>query len=432
MIDSLVVSNYLGAVAVGGLNIVMPVQRLIVALAVMISLGAQTHFAKSLGQRELHQAVGVFHRGEKMIMVGFTPLFIILFFLRKPLFQLMGAGIEVGPLAHEYLAFILPGMLFMSLTIYRAQQLIAMGQGHVALYSTLIGAGLNIILDLIFVRICHMGVAGAGLSTSISQFAGWIYVMFISHQAFDKWQLQDIKPNYSIKSWQLIILGLSSFVIEAEDGILIAVFNRLLANTVGDHGIIILGLNMRLYLLLFIALCAMAAAMQPLASYHQGGHNYKKVLKIRHLTQKLATLGSLVLWGIFMIFTPTLLRFFIQDELIIQEAAHAFRIMIAGFPLISMYYVSIYYFQALGKGRLSFIIAIFRQLLLMVPLSLFMVKVMDLGVMGIWLSYPISDVISGMASLWLLRKEDERMMEKIAEPIATPLKPKERIVDKYA
>ncbi|NLY10062.1 MAG: hypothetical protein GXZ11_09300 [Tissierellia bacterium] len=409
MVDSLVVSNFMGPVAVAGVNMVLPLQRLMVALAIMVSLGAQTHLSNFLGKHSLEEAAGIIKYGEKLVIIGFTPLLIVLYMVREPLFRMLGAGPEVAPLAMTYLSFLLPGMLAVGLSIYRSQLLIALGKSQVALISTVIGAFLNTGLDLLLVGKFQMGLAGAGLSTTISQIIACIYVMSVSKTTASDWKLNTVNPINTITTGQLLILGLSSFVIEAEDGLLIAIFNRLLASTVGDRGLIILGLNMRLYLLLFVALCAMAAAMQPLTSYYMGDGNYKKIIKVRNLTQKLATIVSLVLWAIFMLTTEFWLGLFVRDTELIAEAAKSFRIMIAGFPFISLYYVSIYYFQAIGKGRASFIVAIFRQLLVMVPLGIFMVKVMNLGALGVWLSYPISDVISGVASLWLLKREDGLM-----------------------
>lgn len=409
MVDSFVVGRAIGPSAIGALNAIMPLQRLWVALAVMIALGAQTHFSIFLGQEDRAKAKGASRTGYRLLLGLFIPLILLGLVFRRPLVAISGAGAQMAPLAETYLMWILPGSLFLALTIYKTQLLVALGKGNVALYSTLIGAGLNAVLDYIFVFHLHLGVAGTGISTSISQLVAYIFVSRHNQGVYKDWQLQNVKPTRSVSALSLVALGLSSFVIEAEDGILVALFNKLLTDTVGEKGLVILGLNTRLYLFLFVITCAMAAAMQPLASYHKGHGNLEKVVEVRQKAMKLACIGAVIVWAILLIWTKPALRLFVSDPAIIDEAATALHIMISGFPLISIYYVSIYYFQALGYAKTSFLIAITRQLLIMIPASLLLVKVFDLGTMGIWYSYPIADALAGAISLYLIHREDERI-----------------------
>jgi Na+-driven multidrug efflux pump len=106
-----------------------------------------------------------------------------------------------------------------------------------------------------------------------------------------------------------------------------------------------------------------------------------------------------------MTFTPQLIRIFVEDMEVIKESVKAFRIMIAVFPVVSIYYVSIFYFQARGNAKISILISVLRQLIIMIPVSIIMVKGFNLGAMGVWLSYPVSDILSSLASFMLIRNE---------------------------
>ena len=203
----------------------------------------------------------------------------------------------------------------------------------------------------------------------------------------------------------IITVGISAFVIEAEDGILMAVLNNLLSSTVGDSGIIVLGVISKVYMFLFICILGIAVAMQPVVAYNAGAKNYRRLKGIMYETTKLAFISSLIIWALMMVFAPQLIGIFVTDSLIIAEAVVAFRIMIAAFPVVSIYYVSITYFQALGKAKTSILVSISRQLIIMIPVSIIMVKVFNLGALGVWISYPISDVLASMGSYILIRNE---------------------------
>lgn len=203
----------------------------------------------------------------------------------------------------------------------------------------------------------------------------------------------------------IITVGIAAFVIEAEDGILMVVLNNLLASTIGDSGIVILGIISKVYMFLFISMLGIAAAMQPIVAYNAGAKNYKRIKGVMYQTTKFALITSTILWATMMIFAPQLIGIFVTDTAIIAESVIAFRIMIAVFPIVSIYYVSIYYFQALGKAKTSLLVSVLRQLIIMIPVSIIMVKVFNLGALGVWISYPISDILSSVASYMLIRSE---------------------------
>ncbi len=126
-----------------------------------------------------------------------------------------------------------------------------------------------------------------------------------------------------------------------------------------------------------------------------------------------AFLTSAIMWAFAMIFTPQLISIFVKDTEIINESVKAFRIMVAVLPVVSIYYISIFYFQALGKAKTSILLSIFKQLVLMLPISIILVKAFHLGAVGVWLSYPISDILASIASYMLIREEGYKLNIKV-------------------
>ncbi len=405
MVDTLFVGRNVGGLAIGALVLVFPIQRLIIALSVMISTGTSTAFSRANGEENREKSKEIFQNGFSLLFVIMISLIVFVTLFKENILIFLGASETILPLAMEYLRIIIFGSIFLSLTILISNICLTLGNNKVSIISNLIGAGFNIILD--YILIVHMGmrIKGAAIATLVSQISAFSFAFYNYLKIVRKYEMS-VRFNINKKIvMPILLVGLAGFVIEIEDGVVMGVLNNLLNETSGDTGIIILGLVSKLYMFVFITMWGIASAMQPIASYNVGAKNYKRLKLLMKKTGLYAFLTTSVLWAIGLIFTESLMSFFIKDAYLIREAAKAFRIVISLFPLISIYYVSIFYFQAMGKARMSIMISALRQLVIMIPLSIFFVKVFNLGAMGIWIAYPISDLLASIASFMLIRNE---------------------------
>lgn len=413
MVDTIFIGRTVGGTGIGALVVVFPIQRIIIALSVMIAIGTSTALSRSGGERDKEL-------GEKAIKNGFSISILIMvtitalvFIFSEQILRGLGASGEILIYAKEYLGIIIFGSTFLSLTIFIAKTMIAFGNSRVSITSTSIGAIFNIVLDIILVVYFKMGVKGAAIATASSQFIGFLYAYYCYNKIR---KTNNISRGFEIDFkfiLPILLVGLSAFIIEAEDGIVMAVLNNLLAKNVGESGIIVLGVISKVYMFLFIAMFGIASAMQPIAAYNMGAKNYKRIKTVMTETRKYSFITSLAMWALGIIFAPQLMSIFVKDKAIIYESARAFRIMISAFPMISIYYVSIFYFQAQGRAKKSIVISLIRQVVIMIPLSILLVKRFDLGAMGVWLSYPISDILSGSISFLLVKKEGTRLALKV-------------------
>ncbi len=345
-------------------------------------------------------------------MIIFTTL---VYVFRDKVLLALGASNQTLPYAHTYLSIIIFGSTFLSLTIFISHIMVSLGNNKISIKSTSIGALTNIILDYILVVNFNMGVKGAAIATTVSQIAGFIYAYYNYIKVKKEYKIPlyfEFNKNIIVP---IVLVGISGFIIEGEDGIVMAALNNLLANTVGDSGIIVLGVISKVYMFLFITMFGIASAMQPIAAFNMGAKNYKRLKSIVVKTSIYAFLTSAIMWGLGIVFAPQLISIFVKDAQIIEESVKAFRIMIGVFPVISIYYVSIFYFQAIGNARASILVSILRQLIIMLPLSIILVKVFNLGAMGVWLSYPISDILSSIVSYILIKEEGVELNIKVAK-----------------
>lgn len=405
MVDTIFVGREVGPKGIAALVLVFPIQRIIVALGVMVAVGTSTSFSRCNGKHDFEKARKVLKNGFSLSYSVMILLTITVLLFGDKILIMLGSSENVLPLAKEYLYLVIFGSVFLSMTLFISHVMISLVNPKMSIISTSIGAITNIVLDFILVTKQGMGVEGAAIATTISQIAGFAYAYY-QYRKVTKGYNMNFKFEIDKKvALSIITVGISAFVIEAEDGILMAVLNNLLASTVGDSGIVVLGVISKVYMFLFICILGISVAMQPVVAYNAGAKNYRRLKGIMYETIKFAFITSLIIWALMLAFAQQLIGIFVTDPVIIAEAVVAFRIMIAVFPVISIYYVSITYFQALGKAKTSILVSISRQLIIMIPVSIIMVKVFNLGALGVWISYPISDVLASMGSFIMIRNE---------------------------
>lgn len=290
--------------------------------------------------------------------------------------------------------------------------LLTLGNNKVGLISTSIGTIVNILLDYLLVKVYGMGIEGAAIATLTSQVLAFTYVLITFLLSLKELNLKlNLRIDGRIFKF-VVLLGISTFVIEAEDGILMSVLSSLLTESAGDNGLIILSVVSKIYMFSFITVCSIAAAMQPIVSYCAGANNLDRIKKTKDKTRNIALVATTLVWLIQFIFAEYFISLFVGDRHIVEEATKCFRIMTAAFPLVSIYYVNIYYFQAIGNSTLAIRTAVIRQLILMIPVSIFLVKVVGLGAMGVWIAYPICDILSAGISSVIYKYHESKIADK--------------------
>lgn len=415
MVDTMFVGNYVNENGIGALVLVFPIQRFIIALSMMFALGTSTAFSRANGSEDSNKAKEIVINGFSLTITTMITITTLVYLFKEQILVFLGASDLLLPYALDYLGIIIFGSVFLSSTLFISNIILALGNNKVAIIANSIGAITNIIIDYILVVKVGMGVKGAAYATAFSQFVGFLFAYYNFRKVKKEYNIKTkftLKPSILIP---IVLVGVSAFIVEAEDGIVIAVLNNLLQEAAGDEGIVVLGVITKVYMFLFVNMFGIASAMQPIASYNIGARNYKRVKETVKKAILFAFLTSGILWAGTMIFAKQIISLFVVDKHIIKSSVTAFRIMVSVFPIISVYYVSIFYYQALGKARASVMVSIFRQIIIMIPIALFLVKVMGLGAMGAWLSYPVSDILAAIFSGYLMKKEADAIDEKIKE-----------------
>ena len=280
MVDTLFVGRVIGGNAIGALVVVFPIQRIIAAISMMLAIGSSTFVARKNGEGDYEGIANVVKNGVTLVVTIMVPLSILIFIFKDNILTMLGASDNILPYAHDYLSIIIFGSFFLCMTTVMGYIMMALGNRKVTLASTSLGAILNIIIDYILVLKLSYGVKGAAVATVVSQVAGFLY----GYSKFRKIKKElNLSSGFSFKNEiaiGIITVGFSAFIVEAEDGILLAILNNLLLNHVGDTGVIILGIISKVSMFMFITMLGIGAAMQPIAAYNLGAKNYKRLKKV--------------------------------------------------------------------------------------------------------------------------------------------------------
>jgi len=276
--------------------------------------------------------------------------------------------------------------------------------------SMLIGAILNMILDPIFIFILKLGIKGAALATIISQFISFLFILtyLYSGKSSLKIKLHHLKPKIHIIT-EILTVGFASFARLVTGSVVAIVVNNSLRIFGGDIALIIVGILHRVTMFVFMPLFGVVQGMQPIVGFNYGAKKFdrvKETLKLSLITTTaIATFG----WLLVQLFPIAIISVFTREPEIIEKGSTIMRIVISVIPLIGIHIVGAALFQSLGKAFPSLILALLRQVLLFIPLVIILPRVLGLGLMGIWIAYPVADILSVVFTVLFLKSELKKM-----------------------
>lgn len=419
MVDTVFVGQFIGPNAIGALTIAFPIQRFLIALAFLIAVGASTYVSRYSGENEPKKVKQTIINSLILTIGILTIIPAILFLFRGTLLYKLGASEVTFGLTNDYISIIFIGAIFQGITIVCSYIMTALGNSKIGLYANSLGAFLNIIVDYILVAELNIGIAGAAIATVGSQFVAMLFVLYkfkdvVKHFEL-KFSLEQPLSTVDVSLLKgIVAVGFSTFVIEISDAVVAVVLNNLLITRGGDAAIIIVGVITKISMFMFIAIIGISSAMQPIVAFNYGARNYDRVKKTVKASIKTVTIFSLAFGVFLMYFAPEMISLFLTDVDLLPEAVKALRIVISLLPLVGFYYVGIYYYQAINEAKKGFRLSLFRQLIVFIPLAIVFVQIF--GIIGAWVAYPVSDLISAVVSYSLLNSTWKDKSDIVTSP----------------
>lgn len=411
MVDTIYVGRYIGANAIAALTIAFPIQRFLIALGFLVAVGASTYVSRNLGEKNFLEIEKTIINAFVITLTLMVFMTFLIFFFKESILYKLGASNVTYSLTNEYVSIVLMGGIFQCLGLVGCYIMTSLGNTKITLYANSIGAILNIILDYILVAYYGVGIQGAAIATVVSQIVSFFFVLYRFKEVFKSFKIKiSIRSIFSSLSLDItsgiIAIGFSTFVIEISDAVVSVILNNLLYSKGGDTAIIIIGVITKISMFMFIAIIGISSVMQPIVAYNFGAEKYNRMKETVIVSIKTVTIISIIFAAVLGFLSNEIIGFFLMDEKILPSAVKAFRICISLLPFAGVYYIGIYYYQAIGEAKKSFFLSIFRQLVVFIPLAIIFVQI--LGTLGAWIAYPISDLISSSISLYLLNKASKK------------------------
>ena len=405
----------IGRTALAGVGLTFPILMLISACAALASFGGAPLSSIKRGEGDQESAEKIM--GNSLTLLVLLGVFCMIFFqlFKKPILELFGTSEETYPYAAEYLTFYLWGTLFVMITLGMNAFINAQGFTKIGMKTVIIGAVANIVLDPVFIFLFDMGVSGAAFATILSQLisAVWAMSFLMGKRTILKIRKKNLRLSRKVVG-PMLALGLSSFIMQSTESLLMVVFNTNLKHLGGDAYVTAMTVLSSVMQVLVLPLQGFTQGAQPIISYNYGARAYSRVRQALWWLIGLCMAYSFVTWGLVQGMPELFVRIFNSDAELLTVAVPAMRISFAMQFMMGLQISTQQSFIALGKAKHAIFFALFRKIILLIPLILLLPRLFDLGVAGVFLAEPIADTVSAsccfltfMLTIWpKLKKTD--------------------------
>lgn len=382
-----------------GIGLALPVITILTAFANLFSMGGTPLFSMARGAGEEERAKKVMGNVFAMLLLTGTVLAVLCFLFRRPLLYLFGASNDTVDYASSYLSIYLLGTLFAMVSLGMNPFINAQGFGVTGMLTVSIGAVLNLLLDPLFIFVLNMGVRGAALATVLSQLvsAAWVLRFLTGRTALLTLSRAFMKLDLSLIK-EIVVLGLAGFIMYITNALVQIACNTTLQTWGGDIYVSIMTLINSVREVVSMPILGMNDAAKPIYGFNYGAKKYLRLKRAIRFVAVSCILISLAVWGLVFRFPEFFIRIFNDDPEVLRLGVPALHVYFFGFFLMTLQFAGQSVFQALGMSKRAIFFSLFRKVIIVVPLTLLLPHVGGLGVTGVFMAEPISNLIGGGAS----------------------------------
>ena len=406
-----------GALALTGVGVCMPIIMIVSAFAALISSGGAPRASIFLGQGNKENAentLGNCFIAQILISIAIT---IVLLVWNEDLLLSFGASENTVIYGLPYLNIYALGTIFVQLTLGMNAFITAQGFAKTGMLSVLIGAVANIVLDPILIFGFKLGVQGAAIATVISQAISCVWVL--SFLFGKKTEIKIKRKNFKLESKIIlpaITLGTAMFIMQASESIISICFNSSLLSYGGDIAVGAMTILTSVMQFAMLPLQGIGQGAQPILSYNYGAKNKDRVKSTFKLLLKVNLIYSILLWTLVMITPRTFASMFTSDTSLLDFSAKALRIYLAGLCLFGIQIACQMAFTSIGNAKASIMVAITRKFILLLPLIYILPHIITSNqTMAVYLAEPIADVIAVTFTAILFVFQFRKSLKKLDE-----------------
>lgn len=402
-----------GAAALTGVGVTFCITVFISAFSAFISNGAAPLAAIWLGKGDREHAEKILGNSTTFLVICTVILMAFFYAFQRPMLYMFGASDATIDYAVSYISIYLIGTIFVELALGLNTFIICQGQSRTAMFSVLIGAIANIILDPVFIFVFGLGVRGAAIATVISQALSAVWV--VSFLTGSKTSIKIRKSCLKIEKGILISifsLGISPFIMRATESFISIVLNHGLQSYGGDLYVGSLTIMQSVMQVFSAPISGFTQGMAPIISYNYGAGNFSRVKEVYRYMIGICFVFMLAATVSTIFFPEWYAAFFTDDTELIALVGKTMPVFMFGMSIFGLQNGIQPTFLALGQAKISLFIAVFRKIILLIPLAIILPNFF--GVMGVYYSEPVSDMLSATTATILFICNIKKMLSKEA------------------
>lgn len=384
-----------GSMALTGLGVTFPVIMLIAAFAALVGFGGAPRASIAMGKGDNETAEKILGNCVCTLCVLAVVLTVIFSVFAEPILYAFGASEDTIIYALPYLRIYVLGTIFVQITTGLNAFITSQGFSDVGMKTVMIGAGLNLVLDPVFIFGFHMGVQGAALATIISQAVSaiWVLCFLCGKKTTLRIRKENFRCSFAIMG-PVLALGASPFIMQSTESLLSVCFNTSLQKYGGDIAVGAMTILTSVMQVAMMPLQGLCQGMQPIVSFNYGAKNLDRVRKAFLITLFCCLGYATVIWSAGMLIPKTLAGIFTTDEVLREYAAGAMRIYMGAICLFGAQIACQQTFVALGKAVHSLFLAVLRKIILLIPMIYILPLFFEDKVFAVFLAEPVSDFLA--------------------------------------
>ena len=418
MVDRMYIGHIpeIGSAALTGVGVCFPLIMIISAFAYLLGMGGAPRASICMGRKDNKGAEQILGNCFSSLIIVSVILTAIVLIFREPLLYLFGASENTIGYAMEYITIYAIGTIFVQITLGMNAFISAQGFSTISMMTVCIGAVTNIILDPIFIFLFDMGVAGAAWATILSQALSALWAIWFL--AKGKSVLRMKKENLRIRMKILapcIALGVAPFAMQATESVLVLCFNSSLLRYGGDLAVGAMTILSSVMQFAMLPLQGLTQGGQPIISYNYGAMQAQRVKKAFRLQTIACFTYSALLWAAVELFPSLFVAIFTNEPQLTEITVWALRIYMGAIILMGIQVSCQQTFIAFGNSKISAFLAVFRKIIVLIPLIFILPLFMQDDVLAVFLAEPIADTIAVLTTATLFTFEFRKVMRKMKD-----------------
>lgn len=389
-----------GELAMAGVGVAFPIIMIVSAFSALVGMGGAPLAAIKMGEKDNDGAEKIMTNSFSTLVIIAIILTVSLLIFKENILWAFGASKDTIGYANDYIGIYLIGTLFVQIGLGLNPFINTQGFAKTGMITVLIGAIINIVLDPILIFGFNMGVKGAALATISAQFvsAVWVLLFLVGKKSVLKIRKKYIVPNLKVIG-PILLLGISPFIMQATESLVIISMNNNLAKYGGDLAIGAMTIMSSVMQIILLPMMGLTQGAQPIISFNYGADKLDRVRKTFKLLLVSCLVYTTIMWGAIMIFPQVFVSIFNSNPQLVEITVWSMRIYFAGILLFGAQIACQQTFLALGQAKISMILALLRKIILLIPLIFILPVFFENKLQGVLTAEPVADITAAIVTI---------------------------------